>query len=57
VPTHCIVLANFAIDFVDGQPPLFERTGECGQSLCGLASGATPSLKPETVASRRPHLA
>jgi hypothetical protein len=42
------VLANIAIDFVVGQPSFFERTGECGQSLCGVPSGATPSLKPET---------
>jgi hypothetical protein len=57
VRPYCIVLANIAFDFVVGRPSLFERTGECGQSLWGVPSGATPSLKPETVASRRPHLA
>jgi len=46
VPPYCIGLANIATDFVVGQPSLFERTGECGQSLCGVPSGATPSLKP-----------
>ena len=30
------------------QPSIFERSGECGQSLYGVPSGGTPSLKPET---------
>jgi hypothetical protein len=33
---HCIVLANIAFDFVVGQPPFFEGSGECGKSLCGV---------------------
>jgi hypothetical protein len=57
VPPYCIVLANIAFDFVVGQPSFLERTGECGQSLCGVPPGATHSPKPETVASSRPHLA
>jgi len=40
----CIGLANIATDFVVAQPTFFERTGECGQSLCGVPSGATPAL-------------
>jgi hypothetical protein len=55
--TYCIGLANVAIDFVVGQPTFIDRTGECEQSLCGVPAGATPPLKPETVASSRPHLA
>jgi len=46
MPLFCIGLANIAFDFVVGQPSFFERTAECGQSLCGVPSGATPSLKP-----------
>jgi hypothetical protein len=55
VRPYCIGLANIATNFVVNQPSFFERTGECGQSLCDVPSGATPSLKPETVASSRPH--
>jgi len=46
VPLFCIVLANIAFDIVVDQPSFLERTGESGQSLCGVPSGATPSLKP-----------
>jgi len=41
VPSHCIGLANVATDVVVGQPRFFERTGDCGQSLCGVPAGAT----------------
>jgi hypothetical protein len=55
VPPDCIVLANIVVDFVVGQPSFFERTRGCRQSLCDVPSGASPSLKPQRVASRRPH--
>jgi hypothetical protein len=55
VPPYCIGLANIATDFVVGQPSFFERTSECGEGLCGVPCGATPSLKPETWRAVDPH--
>jgi hypothetical protein len=44
-PPRCIVLANIAIDGIAGPLSLRQTTGECRQSLCGVPSRATPSLK------------
>jgi len=55
--TQCIGLANIVTDCVVGHRWCLESTGDGGQNLCGVPSGAAPSLKPVTAASRWPHLA
>jgi hypothetical protein len=56
VPRYCIGVANIATAVVTGQAPSCESPGGCGQSLCGVPSGATPSLTAETFLRRRPPL-
>src|ERR1700676_3907051 len=55
-PHYCILLANIPNDFVEEKASCFERTGEGGQSLCGVPSGGSPSLKLGRVSSSLEHL-
>jgi hypothetical protein len=53
---YCILLANIANDFVKEKASWFERTGEGGQSLCGVPSGVSPALELGRVTSSLEHL-